>query len=199
MIIAPPAPSKRSAHEALSKPFTTLIEKFGLETEEISVLIGLDRRTISRWAKAEAAGEESPVPSPVRHLFDIYREGYVSERLECLLWFRQIRERAEDFYPVEGEENWLLRPAESIGKDVRLGPWVTVPPLSEMVVGIRFCRARLSASDAAIRQLTGGADEKELSRVEHIAEQYRRIVDDYSRKFPEKAKRGRPPASRNVA
>lgn len=198
---APPAPPHRAASVAERKPFTALVKMFDLSNDEIAVLIGADRRTIARWSAAEAKGMESPVPAPVRHLFEIYREGYVSERLKFLLWMRQITTHAYLFYPVSGEENWTIRFAEVVGS-TRFGPWVTVEDWPELMVGIKFCRARREVAQNAIahcehRIEAGVASGEgvvdcsvELARLKRIEANYARAVDDYAARFPA-AKRGR--------
>lgn len=191
MNIAPPVPPKKAGHTPEAKPLTALMAKFCLDAEDVAVLIGLDRRTVTRWAKAELAGEESPVPLPHRYAFDVYREGYVSERLDYLLWLRKIKEGADELYPVEGEEDWILREAESTGVNVRVGPWITVPPLMEMAVGIRFCRSRLTVARAVQQSLGDALNDQELKRVSRIVENYRRVVDDYAERFKKKPARGR--------
>lgn len=201
MQAAPPPPPHRADSVAEHKPFTALVKMFDLSNDEIAVLIGADRRTVARWSAAEAKGAESSVPEVVRHLFEIYRDGYVSERLEFILWIRQITKHPDKFYPVKGEENWKFRRAETVGR-TRFGPWVSVEDWPELMVGIKFCRVRREVAEKAIAQceakIEGGVvsgegvvgDAVELARLKQVEANYALVVDDYAARFPA-AKRGR--------
>lgn len=165
-------------------PLKMFMETFGWDRDEAAILLGVDRRTLSRWVKAEESGEDKVSPAS-RLLLNLYFDRAESVLVKQMLWLKGVKDKAEELAPVVGEESWGLRAAEKIN-NVRFGPWVTVSDLPELPVGIKFIRSRMVAIDRLIeRGLVSGGEQK---RAKVIYQRYSAISEDYRTKFPKGGK-----------
>ena len=153
---------------------TDFVEDFNLTPEQAAALLGVDRRSVRRWMRAEELGQEL-CPDGVRLLIGVYRRNPRDPLLMLVKWMQRVEICADTLPPLDGEEEWSVRQASMNGKAIS-GPFLTIRPLPEMNVGIKFFRARIRAILAHVEVAEGGVTDAKAAA---LITRYADVCDAY--------------------